>query len=124
MNDWLSEIEESNRRAQEVRKRHVTLSSKELPRERMARVLREQSAFIKLLTKNYGLEYALGFDNLSDDAKELIRKEICDFCYDETDKLYSYPVPSTLETADLCKKCWEETMGMTVEEFEERASDQ
>ena len=73
---WLDKIEESNRRAQEVRKRHVTLSSKELPRERMARVLRELAVVVKHVVIDDKYYNPIGvFDahsKLSDDAKELL----------------------------------------------------
>ena len=80
MNDWLSEIEGSMERWPSLRpKREVV--------ERMARVIRELVALIKLLTKKYidalVLHYTHGvkpmdaelkeaLDNLSPDAKELL----------------------------------------------------
>ena len=67
---WLDEIE---RDEYEMRERFPQVSSAETPKERMARVLREQARVIRLLlsTKNeFGQQKYL--DELSDDAKELL----------------------------------------------------
>ena len=85
MTDWLSEIEQG---LKTLRLDTLMPPTYESPDERMARVLREQGAYIKLLSKKYndalGLHYAHGmktvdaelkkaYDNLSDDAKELLK---------------------------------------------------
>lgn len=85
MLDWLSEIEEGMKI---LRQDTLMSPTYESPDERMARVLREQAQYIKLLDKKYNsalvlhhihgmntvdAELKVAYDNLSDDAKELLK---------------------------------------------------